>query len=115
MGKPIDIFHKQPEMQRRLLSDPRNLPHRATIQLGDELLDLSVTAIRSEQGEYLGPMINWDVITEAERAKAREQQLQEQQKAVKEDLERKVNALMQVVTAAAAGDLTRDSDVRGDD
>src|SRR5690242_6960387 len=26
MGANIDIFHKQPEHQRRLLADPRNLP-----------------------------------------------------------------------------------------
>jgi methyl-accepting chemotaxis protein len=115
LGKSIDTFHKNPEHQRRLLSDPRNLPHRATIQLGDELLDLSVTAIRDEQGDYIGPMVTWEVITEAERAKQREQALQQQQQAAKEDLERKVNALLQVVTAAAEGDLTRDSDVRGDD
>ncbi|HWB12062.1 MAG TPA: PAS domain-containing methyl-accepting chemotaxis protein [Pirellulales bacterium] len=115
IGKSIDIFHKSPEQQRRLLSDPRNLPHRATIQLGDELLDLSVNAIRDEQGGYIGPMVTWEVITEAERAKEREQQLQQQQKAAREDLERKVNSLLQVVTAAAAGDLTSDGDVHGDD
>lgn len=115
IGKSIDIFHKNPEMQRRLLSDPKNLPHRATIKLGDELLDLNVTAIRDAHGEYIGPMITWDVITEQERAKDRERQLQEQQQADKEELERKVNSLMQVVTAAADGDLTRESDVNGDD
>jgi methyl-accepting chemotaxis protein len=115
IGKSIDIFHKNPEMQRRLLSDPRNLPHRATIKLGDELLDLNVTAIRDAQGEYLGPMVTWDVITEAERAKERERVLQDQQKAAKEALERKVNSLMRVVTAAAEGDLTQESDVSGDD
>jgi methyl-accepting chemotaxis protein len=60
-------------------------------------------------------MVTWDVITEAERAKEREKLLQEQQKAAKVELERKVNSLMQVVTAAADGDLTRESDVSGDD
>jgi len=115
VGKSIDIFHKNPEMQRRLLSDPKNLPHRATIKLGDELLDLSVTAIRDAKGEYIGPMVTWEVITEVERAKEREKLLQVQQQAAKEELERKVSSLMQVVTAAADGDLTHDSDVQGDD
>ncbi|MDP6706712.1 MAG: hypothetical protein QF893_10245 [Alphaproteobacteria bacterium] len=45
VGQSIDIFHKQPEHQRRLLVDPRNLPHKARIRLGDEYLDLLVTAI----------------------------------------------------------------------
>ena len=29
IGQSIDIFHKKPEHQRRLLADPRNLPHTA--------------------------------------------------------------------------------------
>jgi methyl-accepting chemotaxis protein len=115
VGRSIDIFHKNPEMQRRLLSDPRNLPHRATIRLGDELLDLNVSAIRDARGEYIGPMVTWDVITESERSKERERVLQEQQKSAREELERKVNSLMRVVTAAAEGDLTQASDVTGDD
>ncbi|MGQ0635670.1 MAG: methyl-accepting chemotaxis protein [Planctomycetaceae bacterium] len=115
LGKPIDIFHKNPEMQRRLLSDPRNLPHRATIKLGDELLDLWVTAIRDAQGEYIGPMVTWEVITEQERAKEREQRLQEEQQSARAELERKVNSLMRVVTVAADGDLTSEIEVRGDD
>jgi methyl-accepting chemotaxis protein len=115
LGKPIDIFHKNPEMQRRLLSDPKNLPHRATIKLGDELLDLSVTAIRDAKGEYIGPMVTWEVITEVERSKERERELQNQQQAARQELERKVNSLMQIVTAAAEGDLTGESDVRGED
>src|SRR5262249_11086366 len=115
LGQSIDIFQKHPEMQRRLLSDPKNLPHRATIKLGDELLDLNVSAIRDARGEYIGPMVTWDVITEMERAKEREKRLQDQQRSAKEELERKVNALMQVVTAAADGDLTKESHVTGED
>lgn len=43
-GQKYDIFHKHPEMQRRLLSEPKNLPHKAKIQLGGETLDLLVSA-----------------------------------------------------------------------
>lgn len=115
IGRSIDIFHRHPEHQRRLLADPRNLPHRAKIQLGDEILDLTAVAIMDSQGNYLGPMINWEVITESERSKEREQRLQAEQQAAREDLECKVNALLQLVTAAAEGDLTGDCEVRGDD
>jgi methyl-accepting chemotaxis protein len=102
-------------MQRRLLADPRNLPHRAKIRLGNEILDLTAAAIMDSRGNYLGPMINWEVITESERSKEREAQLQDEQQAVRQELERKVNLLMQVVTAAAEGDLTAECDVTGDD
>jgi HAMP domain-containing protein len=45
VGKNIDVFHKNPAHQRRILADPRNLPHRAQIQLGPHVLDLQASAI----------------------------------------------------------------------
>ncbi len=63
MGSSIDIFHKDPERIRTLLRDPANLPHRAKISLGDETLDLLVTAINDDDGNYIGPMVTWSVVT----------------------------------------------------
>ena len=62
-GQSIDIFHKDPSHQRRILADPANLPHNAKIKLGDETLDLRVSAIHDKDGGYLGPMLTWSVIT----------------------------------------------------
>ena len=64
VGKSIDIFHKVPEMQRRLLANDRNLPHRATIAIGPEKADLLVSPVYDPMGKYLGPMVTWEVITE---------------------------------------------------
>ena len=64
IGQTIDVFHKAPEMQRRILADPKNLPHKAIIQVGPEKLDLLVSAIYDNAGTYLGPMLTWDVVTE---------------------------------------------------
>ena len=77
IGQSIDIFHKHPEHQRKLLADPKNLPHRATIKLGDEVLDLLVTAIRDGQGNYVGPMLTWNVVTEKVKADQAVLQLQQ--------------------------------------
>ena len=63
VGQCIDIFHKHPEHQRKLLADPGNLPHNAKIKLGDETLALKVSAIMDDKGTYLGPMVTWSVIT----------------------------------------------------
>ena len=63
LGQCVDIFHKIPEHQRNLLSNPRNLPHRAKIKLGDETLDLQVSAINDKDGKYIGAMLNWSVVT----------------------------------------------------
>jgi len=64
VGSCIDVFHKNPEHQRRLLSDPSNLPHHAVIALGEEKLDLRVSALRNKAGDYIGPMVSWSVVTE---------------------------------------------------
>ena len=69
VGSNIDVFHKNPEHQRRLLSndkllaDDRNLPHRAIIALGNEKLDLFVSAIYSKSKEYVGMMVTWEIVT----------------------------------------------------
>lgn len=64
IGKTIDIFHKKPEYQRNLLSNPGNLPRRANIQLGDQTLDLNVAALNDAEGNYVGTLVTWNVITE---------------------------------------------------
>jgi methyl-accepting chemotaxis protein len=64
VGTNIDIFHKNPAHQRRILADAKNLPHRTIISVGPEKLDLLVSAIMDVQGNYIGPMLTWEIITE---------------------------------------------------
>ncbi len=63
VGQCIDIFHKVPSHQRTLLSDPKNLPHKAKIALGEEVLDLNVSALYDNKGQYVCPMLTWSVVT----------------------------------------------------
>jgi methyl-accepting chemotaxis protein len=64
VGQSIDILHKHPEHQRRLLSNPANLPHRTKIKLGGEVMDLRVTAILDNDGRYVAPMLTWSLVTQ---------------------------------------------------
>jgi methyl-accepting chemotaxis protein len=64
IGQSIDIFHQAPERQRLILSDPRNLPRTARINVGPELFDLRISAMLDISGRYIGPMITWEVVTE---------------------------------------------------
>jgi methyl-accepting chemotaxis protein len=75
LGQSIDIFRKNPEHQRRLLRDPKNLPHRARITIGGEVLDLLVTAIRDQKGQYLAPMLTWSLVTEQVKSEAQTERL----------------------------------------
>ena len=69
IGQNIDVFHKNPEMQRRLLANPENLPHEAMIRLGKEYLSLKVGAIPGSFGKPSAFMLTWAVCTEAEKLK----------------------------------------------
>ena len=82
MGSPIDVFHKNPAHQRKILSDPKNLPHTAQIQVGPEVLDLLVSAIYDKDQNYLGPMVTWEVITEKLAAEKREKESNENIKSI---------------------------------
>ena len=68
VGANLDIFHKNPDYQRRILADPSLLPRQAHIQVGPETLDLQVHAIRDEQGRYVGALATWENITDKLRA-----------------------------------------------
>ena len=73
IGTSFDIFHKNPARQRDLLSNPANLPYQTKIKLGEDMADLKVSAIRDKNGEYIGPMLIWTMVTRqfqiAERVK----------------------------------------------
>ena len=64
IGESIDIFHKNPDHQRKIISDERNLPHQAKIRLGPETLFLNVTAMLDKDRKYVGPMVTWEIITD---------------------------------------------------
>lgn len=67
VGESVDIFHKNPSHQRRILADENNLPHRAIIRLGDQSLDLRVAPLRDLKGSYIGAMLSWSVVTDQVR------------------------------------------------
>lgn len=68
VGTSFDVFHRHPEHQRRLVSDPANLPHRTRIRVGPEVLDLQVSAVNDADGNYIGPMLTWSIVTQQVKA-----------------------------------------------
>ncbi|MBL6454695.1 HAMP domain-containing protein [Belnapia sp. T6] len=87
LGQSIDILHKNPGHQRILLSDPSRLPHRARIRLGEEVLDLTVSAIRDATGRYASAMLVWSLATTQARLADR--------------FEAEIGGVVQAVAAAA--------------
>lgn len=68
VGTCIDIFHKNPAHQRRILDDPRNLPYSTDIQVGPLKFRINVTAVHDLDGSYIGNTLEWSDVTD-QRAK----------------------------------------------
>ncbi len=64
VGSSIDIFHRNPPVQQRIVADKNSLPHSAQIQLGPETLELNVSAVYDKSGRRRGTMVNWSRLTQ---------------------------------------------------
>ncbi|WP_082850196.1 methyl-accepting chemotaxis protein [Halioglobus sp. HI00S01] len=76
IGACIDGFHKKPEHQRNILSDPSNLPWRTDIEVGHLKFSLNVTAIVDGDGNYLGNTLEWADVTELRKKEMENARLQ---------------------------------------
>ena len=115
LGSSIDVFHKNPAQQQRIISDSNNLPHEAVIKLGSEDLQLRVSATYDGQGAYQGPMLTWEIVTEQLAMERRIHEQTEREREAAEALSQKVDSMLEVVNAAAHGDLTKTISVSGSD
>ncbi len=57
-GRSIDVFHKNPEHQKRMLERLTDV-HRAELNLGGRTMELTVTPIFGEQGDRAGTVVEW--------------------------------------------------------
>ena len=115
VGSNVDIFHKDPARVRGVLANYKSFPHKAVIELGDQRLQLLVSAIYDNNGDYLGPMVTWENITERLAMEQRQKDMQEEAERIAAELKEKVDGLLVNVTAAAGGDLTTEVTVSGAD
>jgi methyl-accepting chemotaxis protein len=115
LGQSIDIFHKRPEHQRKLLSDPTNLPHKAEIQVGPETLDLLASPIYDQNKNYLGAMVTWAIITKRLQMERDIKEASEREKQQAEEAKTKVDEILVVATSVAKGDYSREITVAGSD
>ena len=102
IGSSIDVFHKVPEHQQRILSDQRNLPRTRLINVGPELFELLVSPMSDEAGRYIGAMITWEVVTEKIASQKREAETSADIKAVNQLLLAlgRCRTIGEVITAA---------------
>ncbi len=104
MGSCIDMFHKDPSHQRKLLSDPNNLPYKTDIEVGPLTFALSVTAQTDDGNNYVGNALEWKDVTEERSRVIRENKVAEFQSG-------EVEKLSFVMAEIANGDLTQSYEV----
>jgi methyl-accepting chemotaxis protein len=63
IGTCIDRFHKVPAHQRQLLANPRNLPMKTDITVGNAKIQLHVTPITDGTGRPSGFSLEWSDVT----------------------------------------------------
>ncbi|MCB0324210.1 MAG: PAS domain-containing protein [Bdellovibrionales bacterium] len=114
VGSSVDIFHKNPAHQRRLLTDPSHLPIDTTIQIGPETASLQANAIYDSNGEYLGPMVTWSIITERLKLERETEERQAREREAAAKLRAEVDAILTVVNRATQGDLTQQITIDGE-
>ena len=76
IGYCIDGFHANPAHQRKMLDDQNNLPYTTDIQIEHLTMELNVTAITSESGDYIGNSLEWSDVTKVRFESDRAVQLQ---------------------------------------
>lgn len=91
VGTCIDVFHKDPSKQRRILADPSRLPHRADIKVGPLTFALCVSATYDENGTYNGNVFEWSDVSAT--------------LSVKDYTAAEINRLADALVKLAAGDL----------
>jgi methyl-accepting chemotaxis protein len=129
VGRPLGTLHHGLAVLADILVDPARLPHQTRIEIGPEVISLLGSPSFDRQGRFSGPMVTWELITEevrleeahqeaAERERQqleRERQQTEAERSRSQELQEKVDSMLEVVRAAEAGDLTHVVAIHGDD
>jgi len=64
-GQSLDCFFgKEADQHRRLLANDNNLPHTSIVEIGDESVEIQASAVYDDDGNYVGPLVSWDIVTE---------------------------------------------------
>lgn len=70
LGQCIDMFHRNPRHQRDMMADPKKLPHKADIRVGDFAFSLQVSAQFDMAGNYIGNLLEWADVTKQRQLEA---------------------------------------------
>lgn len=64
VGESIDVFHKSPEHNRKILSDPSMMPYATDIKVRDVYFSLDINSVSDLDGKQIGCVLEWKDVTE---------------------------------------------------
>ena len=64
VGKNIDVFHKNPSHQRKLLKNEHAFPMSASFEISGRNIEFSAFTIKNTDGEWVSIMVSWNDVTE---------------------------------------------------
>lgn len=70
VGGSMDMFHARRPQVRKILSDPKNLPYKGQVKLGEERLTIEVAWVADAAGKHLGYVAEWKRVTDEQRKEA---------------------------------------------
>jgi methyl-accepting chemotaxis protein len=115
IDQSVEVFCDIPGSQRKDAENASTPPFQKMIQFGNETFDLMVAGIFDKEGEFIGPLLSWQVVTEKIASEKKTQEMIERDQRQAQDLQEKVDSMLEVVSSAAKGDLTQKITVKGDD
>ncbi len=86
IGTNVDDFHKNPAHQRQLLKNLTST-YKTELNIADLTFSLMATPLRSEEGEFIGTVVEWEDKTERLAREKEEQLLAQENARVKEALD----------------------------
>ncbi len=115
VGAPLTTLYRDLARDPARLADVSRAPHRAQIAVGDEAIELTIGSLGAVGAVRSGLMVLFDRVTDRVALERRTLELAKQEREQAAALQAKVDAILGVVRAATAGDLTREIEVGGGD
>jgi methyl-accepting chemotaxis protein len=122
IGECIDIFHKDPGHQRKLLKTltKGGQPYISELTFGDaekngKIVRVTGTPVVDKEGNIEGYQAAWEDITEQRKMETANEKAQGIKEREAKELQEKVDSMLDVVSAAAEGDLTKEITIKGKD
>jgi methyl-accepting chemotaxis protein len=107
IGANIDIFHKNPAHQRGML-EKLSQTYKTEMNLAGLTLQIVANPVFDANGERQGTVVEWEDLTQQRADDAEKKRIQDKIERDAIDLQRKVDLLLDVVSAAADGDFSKE-------